>query len=199
MGKKHKSHSSDSSSSSSSDSEHGHKKKAHKVKKSKATQGSSRGAFHATSKKEHDPLRPPSGYRIPLDYDTPFPDQSITGLPPFYNADNSPMFLGSALLGSSVHPCRISPTKRPACTLGYGGIERLHNGRYDLLPFDPNTMEWIPAANGEIPSGRTPIEGGYEDHGIRLYHAMALIGGTPALGKTGAHLVCKYCLGFMGC
>jgi hypothetical protein len=62
-------------------------------------------------------------------------------------------------------------------------------GRYDLLPIDNESMEWVPTRDGVIPSGRRPIEGGYEEHGARLFHAYADINGVSVPGKTGEHLV----------
>jgi hypothetical protein len=68
-------------------------------------------------------------------------------------------------------------------------MEYEHHGLYDLLPFDPATMEWVAASNGLIPDGRRPIEGGYDENGQKLYHAMGIIDGVRVPGKTGVHLV----------
>lgn len=67
-------------------------------------------------------------------------------------------------------------------------------------------MEWVLTSNGQVPSGRRPVEGGYERDGkvgIRLqsinstdrrvqhlFHAAAIINGVRVPGKTGSHLVC---------
>lgn len=51
-----------------------------------------------------------------------------------------------------------------------------------------NDMEWLTTKEGEVPVGRRPVEGGYEDDGNKLYHAVALIGGVEVPGKTGRHL-----------
>lgn len=139
---------------------------------------------------------PPTGHRIPLDHGVPFPDETITGPPPFRLPDGSPLFIGSGLMSSSVHPCKIDPSRSPACVIPYDGSELGHLGRYDLLPFDPETMEWVPAQGGRVPPGRMAIEGGYEDHGIRLYHAIVMHNGIPIPCKTATHLVCQYCHGF---
>jgi len=72
--------------------------------------------------------------------------------------------------------------------VAYGGNERPHYGRYDLLPFTPDTMELVRTSHGHIPPGRRPVEGGYEEHGARLYHAVAEVNGVRAPGKTGEHL-----------
>ena len=132
---------------------------------------------------------PPSGFRVPLNVGQPFPPAPQGGTPVASDADGSPLFLGSAILGASVHPCKIGPHLHPPARVPYGGGEYEHNGRYDLLPFDPNTMEWVWTEKGRIPPGRRPIEGGYEEHGGKLYHALGKIHGLQVPGKCGEHLV----------
>ncbi|EAU85319.1 hypothetical protein CC1G_07589 [Coprinopsis cinerea okayama7 len=135
------------------------------------------------------PAPPPSGYRIPLSETTPFPNDQQTGWAPCYDADGvSPVFIGSALFENSVHPCKIGPHLDPPARVPYGGTEHEHRGRYDLLPFVAQQMEWVPTSHGQIPPGRRPIEGGYEDNGHKLYHALANISGVRVPGKTGEHL-----------
>jgi len=99
----------------------------------------------------------------------------------------SPVYVGSAILDDSVHPCKIAPSVHPPCRVAYGGTEKDHHGRYDLLPITSD-MEWVPTKNGEIPPGRRPIEGGYESGGDKLYHALGNIDGVDVPGKTGKHL-----------
>ena len=133
---------------------------------------------------------PSSGYRIPLTADAAFPDVQLTRYPPFFDADGtSPVFIGSAIFQSSVHPCKIAARLQPPCRVPYGGVEHEHRGRYDLLPFMPETMEWVRASQGRLPQDRRPVEGGYEDNGARLYHAVATVEGVQVPGKAGAHLV----------
>jgi len=132
---------------------------------------------------------PPSGFRLPLSATAPFPDPSQTGQPPFYDADGvSPVFIGSALLEGSVHPCKIGPHLQPFASVPYGGGEYGHHGRFDLLPFKPDQMEFVHTSRGVIPPGRRPIEGGYEQDGNKLYHAVAVVNGAKVPGKTGEHL-----------
>jgi len=134
------------------------------------------------------PRPPPSGERLALNTAGPFPTDRI-GQPVSYDLDgHSPIFVGSALLGSSIHPCKIAPRLSPPCRVPYGGGEHEHHGRYDLLPFQPQLMEWVSTSYGQIPQGRRPIEGGYEDHGAKLYHALASVSGIMVPGKTGSHL-----------
>jgi len=112
-----------------------------------------------------------------------------TGRPPLHDADGvSPVFFGSAIFDNSVHPCKVVPALDPKCMVPYGGKEHHHHGRFDLLPFDPNTMELIYVSHGHIPAGRRPIEGGYEDNGNKLYHGVATVNGVRVPGKTAPHL-----------
>ena len=108
---------------------------------------------------------------------------------PFADRDGSPVFFGSAFLGRSIHPCKVAPRLPPCCRVPFGGSEVAHHGRYDLLPFTPDTMELVTAAYGQLPPGRRPVEGGYEENGARLYHAVAVVDGVRVPGKTGEHLV----------
>ena len=118
----------------------------------------------------------------------PFPTQQA-GPPVVYDADGqTPVFIGSALFERAVHPCKIIPSFQPPARVAYGGGEHEHRGRFDLLPFNPNTMEWVPASHGQLPPGRRPVEGGYEENGEKLYHALAVVQGVRVPGKTGAHL-----------
>ncbi|KAI0689994.1 hypothetical protein BC835DRAFT_1281783, partial [Cytidiella melzeri] len=131
----------------------------------------------------------PSGYRVPLTTSQSFPSISEAGQPVSYDlGGRSPIYMGSALMERSVHPCKIAPALTPVCRVPYDGREFEHNGRYDLLPFDPNTMEWVRADSGRLPVGRRPVEGGYESHGAKLYHALAVVNGVKVPGKVGEHL-----------
>ncbi|KAN0138956.1 hypothetical protein V8E53_003344 [Lactarius tabidus] len=135
---------------------------------------------------------PPSGYRVPLGTPgQPFPGLDQTREAPFKDADGkSPVFLGSAILerGDGVHPCKIAPGLPTPCRVPFGGGELEHRGRYDLLPFVPEMMEFVPTSNGQIPPGRRPVKGGFEKNGQELYHAVATFNGVRIPGKTGAHL-----------
>ncbi|KAF8632218.1 hypothetical protein AX15_001976 [Amanita polypyramis BW_CC] len=132
---------------------------------------------------------PPSGHRIPLGTSTPFPSVSELGPPPFFEADRkTPIYIGSALFDRSVHPCKVGEHLQPHALVPYGGQEYGHSGRYDLLPFIPELMVFVPTSHGHIPPGRRPVEGGYEGDGDNLYHAAAVINGLRVPGKAGKHL-----------
>jgi hypothetical protein len=136
---------------------------------------------------------PPSGYRIPLGTSPsdPFPGIERTREAPFTDSDGkTPVFIGSALMQGSVHPCKIVATR---CYVSYGGGEHVHQGRYDLLPFVPALMEFVLTSHGRVPPGRRPVKGGFEQGGTELYHAVAVIDGTKVPGKTGIHLVRAFC------
>ncbi|GAA5882151.1 hypothetical protein JCM3774_002943 [Rhodotorula dairenensis] len=128
---------------------------------------------------------PPAGLRVPCSTSTPFP-QELAGPAPLRDLDGSPVWVASALFddGSAVHPCKIA---RGRVMISYGGAERVHEGRYDILPITSD-MEWVPAGYGELPKGRRPVEGGFESNGGHLYHALATIDGVQVPGKTGTHL-----------
>ncbi|TBU58028.1 hypothetical protein BD310DRAFT_928141 [Dichomitus squalens] len=131
---------------------------------------------------------PPSGFRVPLSDSQPFP-QNRAGPPVAFDADGrTPVYIGSAIFERAVHPCKIVSTFNPPARVAWGGGELEHRGRYDLLPFDPNTMEWVQASGGHVPPGRRPVEGGYEENGDKLYHAIGVVNGVKVPGKAGAHL-----------
>jgi len=131
----------------------------------------------------------PSGHRLSLTTSYAFPDLARTRYPPFLDSDGvSPIFIGSVIMGNSVHPCKVGPALNPPCYVTYYGKEIAHQGQYNLLPFDHATMEWVPTSHGRLPPGRKLVEGGYEENGQKLYHATASIYGCMVPGKTGEHL-----------
>ncbi len=137
-----------------------------------------------------------SGFRIPLhSSSTTFPPQDLTGPPPCHDTDGAPIYIGSAIFNKSVHPCKIRPHPPVICSVPFGGREIAHEGRYDLLPFDPDTMEFVRTSYGSIPDGRRPVEGGYEEDGTPLYHGVAMFNGIRIPGKTSFRL---YVLRFIG-
>ncbi|KAL1759347.1 hypothetical protein FB107DRAFT_287787 [Schizophyllum commune] len=141
---------------------------------------------------------PPSGYRIPLSTTQPFPARledlragthpPTLGTPVCTDLDGSPVYIGSALFDDSVHPCKIGAHLQTYAAVAYGGGELSHNGRYDLLPYLPDQMEWVPTRDGKLPEGRRVVEGGYESSGAKLYHALGVVNGVKVPGKAGEHL-----------
>jgi hypothetical protein len=72
--------------------------------------------------------------------------------------------------------------------VSFGGEEREHLGRFDLLPFREREMEFVKTVGGRVPDGRRPVEGGYEENGEKLYHGAVVIDGVRVPGKTAPHL-----------
>ncbi|KAK4697297.1 hypothetical protein P7C70_g8234, partial [Phenoliferia sp. Uapishka_3] len=120
----------------------------------------------------------------------------------------------------SVQPCKVAPHLSPVCRVPYGGgsarrvsydgvawvVRRQRGahtdatldwhlplpaaqGRYDILPIT-SAMEWVHASNGELPKGRRPVEGGFEEDGNHLFHALVPVREHEIMvpGKTGPHL-----------
>ncbi|KAF9078619.1 hypothetical protein BDP27DRAFT_1206961 [Rhodocollybia butyracea] len=114
------------------------------------------------------------------------------GYPPCYDEDGvSPVFFASAIFGdyASVQPCKSAPHISPTpCSVPYGGQEVYHEGAFEVLRFDPETMELVGSSNGEVPWGRNPVGGGWEEDGRMLYHGLAEVNGVRIPGKTAPHL-----------
>ncbi|SJL06972.1 uncharacterized protein ARMOST_10314 [Armillaria ostoyae] len=133
------------------------------------------------------PEQPPSsGFRFPLDGSSPFPPQDLLGPPPCRDWDNKPVYIGSAIFNKSVHPCKVAP--HLPCSVAFRGREVHSKGRFDLLPFNPETMELVRTSEGRIPDGRRPIKDSYEEDGMPLYHGVAQYKGYRVPGKTSPHL-----------
>jgi len=136
-----------------------------------------------------DQASPVSARRIPLNTQGPFAAKEDVGEVLLYDMDQqSPVYFGSAMMGQGVHPCKIVPHLTPLCRIPYGGSEIEHHGRYDLLPFNSEKMQLVPASGGRVPPGKRPVIGGYEEDGKELYHAVANVNGVEVPGKTGEHL-----------
>jgi len=105
----------------------------------------------------------------------------------------------------SVQPCRIRKGYQPTCFVPYDGGALQHRGQYvatflrisvmaiylmyprfSLLCITDD-MEWVPASDGVIPEGRLPVEGGFEETGEKLYHALDKTEPYYA-GKTAPHI-----------
>ncbi|TRM64693.1 hypothetical protein BD626DRAFT_489603 [Schizophyllum amplum] len=167
---------------------HKHKEDKHKDKHG-PPQFPSNAPMTSPPPPNYTPNPPSSGYRLPLATTQAFPaNAQQLGPPPCTDLDGSPIYIGSALFDNSVHPCKIGPHLQTYAAVAYAGAELLHSGRFDLLPFLPEQMEWVHTSGGRIPQGRRPVEGGYEESGAKLYHAIATIDGLRVPGKTGEHL-----------
>ncbi|GAA5905623.1 DUF3421 domain-containing protein [Sporobolomyces salmoneus] len=139
-----------------------------------------------TAPPPYAPSTPAAGLRVPCSSTNAFPSSDLVGKAPFRDLDGGEVFVASALLegGNSVHPCKVTNGR---CMISFAGSEHLHQGRFDILPITPE-MEWVPASYGQIPKGRRPVEGGFEENGSHLFHAVISIDGCSVPGKTGSHL-----------
>jgi len=86
----------------------------------------------------------------------------------------------------SVQPCRIRKGFQPTCFVLYDKGVLQHRGQFSLLCITDD-MEWVPASDGVIPEGRVPVEGGFEETGHKLYHALDKTEPYYA-GKTAPHI-----------
>ncbi|KAH8826648.1 hypothetical protein DL96DRAFT_1608569 [Flagelloscypha sp. PMI_526] len=132
------------------------------------------------------PKTAPSGSRITVFREQEdFPDLEKLGPPPCTDLGGEPLFFSSGFLDLSIHPGKAGA--HIGGLIPYGGEEQ-NTARYEVLPYDPKTMELVPTSHGAIPEGRRPVEGGYEESGAKLYHSVAEHDGYMMPGKTGVHL-----------
>ena len=79
---------------------------------------------------------PVAGYRVPATGSntlSSFPLLEMCG-PAFKDKDGKPIYVVSAILGNAVHPAKAGPHLIPPVRMSFGGVEKSHEGRYDLLP-----------------------------------------------------------------
>lgn len=107
--------------------------------------------------------------------------------PALADLSGQPIYVVSAILGTSVHPGKAGPHLYPAVRISLGGYEVSHDGRFDLLPITPD-MAWLETSKGDVPKDYEPVQGGYEEGGQQLFHALAKLQGCWIPGKTARHL-----------
>ena len=136
---------------------------------------------------DHDPRG--DAIRVHIDRNQPLPNRIHYLHPPSFDADDNPIYFGSATLGNVVQPCKVTlKIDELVCVVPYRLIERVHRGPFTILPFT-NAMHLVPTSQGHIPAGNRPVEGGVDDSGRRLYHAVAWVRGERVPGRTSEHLV----------
>lgn len=130
--------------------------------------------------------------RLHLKKDDEFPLANGAGAVEWKSASGKPMYLGSAIdFHGTVHPCMVVADEVPHCVGTFGGRAEPHQGSYDLLPFNPDIMEWVDSYAGLIPEGREGVVGGYENNRQPLYHAVTNVNGHWWVGKAGPQFVCR--------
>ncbi|KAK0474366.1 hypothetical protein IW261DRAFT_552796 [Armillaria novae-zelandiae] len=119
--------------------------------------------------------------------------------PPIMNGD-SPIYFGSAIFDKSVHPGKVEPKcEGSPCSVVLDGDIIYHSGRYDLLPFDPDTMDLVCTSEGRIPAGRRPVKGGYEADGMPLYHGIVTMLIIPSIEYQERQAPARMCVHFLRC
>ncbi len=132
---------------------------------------------------------PSSGFRIPL--------HSVLCLPAAGSRWPAPMPRSRRIPGLHwlCHLRQICPSVQDRASSSYPLLGRLWRRRSGATRgvtissrSPPDTMEFVRTSQGRVPAGRRPVEGGYEEDGTPLYHAVGVIDGVKVPGKTGAHL-----------
>ncbi|CAE6482087.1 unnamed protein product [Rhizoctonia solani] len=126
------------------------------------------------------------GTRVRVDVGTTFPDEAVVGVAPFRDTEGRPLYVGTAVLDDRAIPCQIDPqmleVKRPTTR------KSRQAQPVRQVSLISSSMQWLPAAYGEIPYGKQPVHGGHENSSPHLYHAIARIGNTFIPGKTSPDL-----------
>lgn len=85
---------------------------------------------------------PIAGFRIPATGSATldsFPVLDICG-PAFKDKTGQPVYVCSAILGNSVHPAKCGPHLQPPVRWSFGGKEKSHDGRFDLVPITSESV-----------------------------------------------------------
>ncbi len=93
-----------------------------------------------------------------------------------------PIYIGSTIFKRSVLPCKIGPHSPVPCSVPFCGWEIVHMRCYNLLPFNPNTMDFVLTSQGHFPAGRKLVKGGHDQDGTPLYHGVAMLNGIRIPG-----------------
>ncbi len=131
----------------------------------------------------NEQLNSGSGFHIPLDSSTTFPLPDLTGLPSCHDTNGDPIYTGSAIFKRSVLPCKVGSHSPVPCSFPFCSHEIMHTRCYDLLPFNPNTMEFVLMSQGHFPARRKLVKGGHDQDGTLLYHSVATLNGIRISGS----------------
>lgn len=116
--------------------------------------------------------------RIKTYYGNSFPPSSQTLTAPSIGKDGRRLYFGSAFLTNThIRPSKVSDfTKKPECRYALNGKEVSHPGQFSILPFDTRKFELVPATNGQLPLGRRPVTGGFDENGEEMFHCLVYAG-----------------------
>jgi hypothetical protein len=136
------------------------------------------------------PLRGPrSGYRTQFAQNQAQPLATLDPKAPFVDVDGTtPIYVGSAYIDGAVVPCKVVVQDRLRAFVPYYGECVIED--FTILRIDLSRMEWVLASNGEVPTGREPVEGGWEPSYGRFFHAYGDVGGVKVPGKTSTTIGC---------
>ncbi|KAK7680578.1 hypothetical protein QCA50_016360 [Cerrena zonata] len=104
----------------------------------------------------------------------------LAGHPVTRTRDGRKIFLGSALVVSeeshALEPCQVvvKNTASFSCLVQTDSPQKKHDGRFEIQPFDSRRMRWMTPFDGKVPSGRSPVQGGYDRSEV-LYHALVTV------------------------
>ncbi|ODA76064.1 hypothetical protein RJ55_08347 [Drechmeria coniospora] len=131
--------------------------------------------------------------QVPVDPRSKFPLKAGVGAVPYVNQDHfeqpAPIYLGWARdFDGGVFPCMVDPDKYRGCALVYNNEVVVHQGKYEILPFDETRMEFQKSVHGLVPRGYHAIVGGYDkDHKVQ-YHCIARWKDRWMIGRAGPQL-----------
>ena len=106
--------------------------------------------------------------------------------------DSNKWFFASVLHEGSITPSWAYPSGTPSYFAYEGTTVATCTGPYSILPYLRDRMVLVPATDGKIPAGVTPVEGGKDKQGRLLYHAVGWISGSGKgrmMGMAAEHLV----------
>ncbi|KAF8547797.1 hypothetical protein OG21DRAFT_842479 [Imleria badia] len=106
--------------------------------------------------------------------------------------DQNQWFFASVLHEGSITPSWAFPNQQPCMFAHEGTTVTTCAGPYCVLPYLRDRMVLVPAADGKIPAGITPVEGGRDTQGRLLYHAVGWVsrnGRARMMGMAAEHLV----------
>lgn len=112
------------------------------------------------------------------------------GYKPFWQRGKGErVYFGSAVVGKGISPCRIY--SNGSCFVLLNGLDILYDGNYFILMYDSKSceFEWVNSELGDIPLGRTPVKGGYEESGEAWYHATVNVDSGYLPAKTNKTIV----------